>query len=73
MRWLLKRIGGQDFEQLFSLGPETGGGKLMRIFLGLPRENNYPRLHQPGSSLQSSIGVASPWQMDSRMPGIESR
>jgi hypothetical protein len=72
-RWLSKRVLREDTQQLLRLRAETRRFQTPGIFLGLFRENNSPRCHQPGSVSHWSAGVASPLMMDSRMPGTESR
>src|ERR1035437_4426302 len=62
----------EDREQGLSLCLQAGCGKLLSVLLGLLRVDE-PPAHQRSSPSSSSIGVAMPSMMDSRMPGIDTR
>ncbi len=68
----LKRVSLQDFEEIFGLSFQAGGGEFLGVLLGLFRENDGPR-HQGSSVEVLLIGVLSPRIMDSRIFGMESR
>ena len=59
-------------QQFFSFLLQPAGSQLLRILLRLLRINQSPT-HQSNSVEHSSIGVAIPSLMDSRMPGTERR
>ena len=72
-RWgCLIWIFAQNIQQLFSLGFQTGCRYFLSVFWGLFRENESPH-YQSSLSEHSSIGVANPSRIDSRMSGIFSR
>jgi hypothetical protein len=56
-RCFLKWIRSDNVQQRFCLGPKTGCGYTLCIFLRLLGEYNSPPAHQPGSSSQSSTGI----------------
>jgi hypothetical protein len=69
----LERIDAEDFEQGFGFGIESGAAELLCVFRGLWGEDNPPGAHQSSDSRHSLTGVANPFRMDARIPGMESR
>ncbi len=71
-RWHLIRISAEDFENRYSLGFEVGRSELLGILLSLLCIADFPG-HQRSSDAHFPTGVAMPFRMDSRIPGIDSR
>ena len=67
-----ERVLPQDIEKILDFGPQSRRRDPLRILPGLPRESESP-VHQPGSSLHSSIGVVIPSTIDSVIPGMDWR
>lgn len=66
------RVLFKNREEDLRLRLQTGGGKVLCIFLGLLRVDELPT-HQSRSSSHSSTGVLMPSRMDSLIPGTETR
>lgn len=71
-RRILKGILAQNSQQGFRLGPEPRGREFLGVFLGLFGINQPPN-HQRSLEDSFPTGVLSPFRMDSRMPGTDSR
>ena len=72
----LSRILPQNLEKLLGLLLEPAAREFAGVSLRLTRKDQAPGTRaalQPGFAKVLERGVASPWRIDSRMPGIESR
>jgi hypothetical protein len=72
----LSRIAAEDLQEFLRFFAKSASREFPSVFLGLPRKDQPPTgcgLYQPGFSDVLLIGVRSPFRIDSRMPGIESR
>lgn len=63
---------GEYCQQILGPGFQPGGGEFLRVFFGMPGEDNLPRYHLSSLALLPR-GSAMPFLMDSRMSGTESR
>ena len=68
----LKGICFHNLKWRFCFPLQSGIRKLSRIFLRLFGEDDFPA-HQPSWSAHALTGIFSPFRMDSRIPGIDSK
>ena len=71
-RRVLKGVSCDEVEQPFRLGAEAGCRELLGVFLGLSCEDKRPGYHL--SLVRHFLtGVFSPFRIDSRIPGTDSK
>lgn len=67
-----KGVAFDDLEQQFRFGPKAGSGQLFGVFLRLSGKDKRPGYHL-SLVRHFLMGVFSPFRIDARMPGIDSR
>jgi len=69
---ILEGIDAKDRQQIIDTSPKSRGLDILRVLVGIPRENDLP-VHQGGLLEHLLTGVFMPLRRDSRIPGTDRR